>query len=101
MANETTNQIATQDKTAIKADIEKMEAAVTDLEAKGADLFSEEIKNLKQKIENAKTELEAETNETITVTETTVSSWWADHKADIFNVAKIAALVYIAMRLTM
>ncbi|WP_196595469.1 hypothetical protein [Pectinatus frisingensis] len=106
---ETTNQMAQQsaqpavndDKAAIKADILKMKTAKSDLEAKGANLFADEIKNLEQKIENAEKELAAKTEETVTTAETEVSSWWDKHRTDIFNVVKIAALIYIAVRLTM
>ncbi|WP_196600115.1 hypothetical protein [Pectinatus frisingensis] len=95
------NQAVNDDKAALWADLVKLKAAKADLEAKGADLFADEIKNLEQKIENAKTELEAEATETVTVAETEVSSWWDKHRTDIFNVVKIAALIYIAVRLTM
>lgn len=49
---------ATDPKTAIQADIEKIKTAIADLEAKGKDLFAEEIANLKTKQANAEAELE-------------------------------------------
>lgn len=102
MAEGTTGtQTTTEDEAAIRADIVNMQAAITDLKAKGENLFTAEINNIEEKIKTKEAQLKTETAETVQIAETEVTSWWDKHKSDIFNYAKIAALVYIAMRLTM
>ncbi|WP_196606482.1 hypothetical protein [Pectinatus frisingensis] len=109
MEENTQNQVTEQTtiidaETSIKADIEKLKAAKTDLQEKGSDLFVSEIKNIDEKIKDKEILLEklkTKATGVLQATETEASNWWANHKADIFNVAKIAALIYIAFRLTM
>ena len=102
MAEEnTTTQTATEDEAAIKADIANMQAAITDLKAKGENLFTAEINNIEEKIKVKESQLKTEATATVTAAETEASTWWSKHKADVFNYAKIAALIYIAARLTM
>ena len=101
MAEEnTTTQTATEDEAAIKADIANMQAAITDLKAKGENLFTAEINNIEEKIKVKESQLKTEATATVEATETEVSGWWGKYKADVFNYAKIVALIYIAYRLT-
>ena len=100
IAEETASSLINDKEAAIRADIEKMKAAIVDMQEKGESLFAEEIKNLQQKINNAEDELKAAAENKINEVQTEVDSWWNKHKVDIFNYGKIAVLIYIAYRLT-
>ncbi|WP_196603287.1 hypothetical protein [Pectinatus haikarae] len=124
MANEqnqeTTNQAAQQsaqpavndDKAAIKADIEKMTAAVTSLETAGADLFSGAISDIKDNIkaktdklavlvEKEKAAAETAVDDVVKDTETAIenagsetTSWWVKYRYDVYVIAGLLMLGY-------
>ncbi|WP_196595091.1 hypothetical protein [Pectinatus frisingensis] len=107
-------QAVNDDKAAIKADIEKMTAAVTSLETAGADLFSGAISDIKDSIkaktdelavlvekEKEKTATETAVDVAVKDTETaienagsTTTSWWVKSRYDVYTIAGLLMLGY-------
>ena len=109
-------QAVNDDKAAIKADIDKMTAAVTSLETAGADLFSGAISDIKDNIkaktdelavlvEKEKTAAETAVDAAVKDTETaientgsTTTSWWIKYRYDVYAVLTLGILIYSVLK---
>ena len=107
-------------------DIKKMEVALQNMQKAGGDLVTDAVAELTQDIADAKAALAAEVaaagqaaestvaevadqaKETVDKAETEVAaaeekttSWWVQHRDDVFHAVEIIALAYIVARLAM
>ena len=105
-------QAVNDDKAAIKADIDKMTAAVTSLETAGADLFSGAISDIKDNIKAKTDELAVLVEKEKTAAETAVDaaeaaventgstseSRWVKYRYDVYAVLTLGILIYSVLK---